>query len=172
MHEVVPLAVDEDDDVGAEEERLPGVPERRMATGLSRKRLALIDAMVFDGLSRKDAAAKIGITDRASRYALGHPLVMSYYRKQLEVLRQSEKPKSVHRLAELRDQKDSQRIAFEAARELGREPVSSPVINLGIGVNVQPGYVINAGGYGADAQRILDASGSVKNVFSDCEVEQ
>jgi hypothetical protein len=82
-----------------------------------RNKLA-IDSMVWDGLKRSDAAEKAGLKDHALYVALTKPHVKAYYLRQLEVLRLSERARSVFRMTELRDQDDNKMVAFNAAKEL------------------------------------------------------
>lgn len=127
----------------------------RLGRGLSTKRVLLVEAMVFEGLSRQDAAKKVSMTDRAARYALNDRAVMVAYRQQLQILRESEKPKSVHRLAALRDQEKSLKVSLEASKFLAADEHSGPTINLGVNVNVQPGYVVDLSRHGEQARQIL-----------------
>jgi hypothetical protein len=62
-----------------------------------------IDRMVWNGDHRGAAATHAGMTDHGVREALRKPHVKAYYREQLEMLRLSERPRNIHRLAEIRD---------------------------------------------------------------------
>lgn len=62
-----------------------------------------LNVMVWEGLSRKDAAIKAGMTDHGLREALRRPHVKAYYLAELEVLRNSERARNIHRLCEIRD---------------------------------------------------------------------
>lgn len=130
----------------------------RLGPGLSSKRILLVEEMIFNGLSRKDAAQKVGMTDRAARYALGDRVVMAAYRNSLQILRESEKPKSIHRLAELRDQNESLKVSLDAAKTLANEDRSGPTVQVGVNVNVQPGYIVNLGKHEEKARQLLEAN--------------
>lgn len=128
----------------------------RLGPGLSSKRILLIEEMIFNGLSRKDAAQKVGMTDRAARYALSDRVVMSAYRNSLQILRESEKPKSIHRLAELRDQSESLKVSLDAAKTLAIEEQRGPTIQLGVNVNVQPGYIVDLSKVAERSRKLLE----------------
>ena len=77
-----------------------------------------IDAMVWEGLKRSEAAAKAGLTDHALYVALTKPHVRSYYLQQLDVLRTSERARNIHTLAEVRDQDSNQMARVAAVKAL------------------------------------------------------
>ena len=52
--------------------------------------ISAVDAMVDEGLTWQDAAAKVGIQTRQLRRWLEKPLVLAFMRKQREMLRESE----------------------------------------------------------------------------------
>lgn len=131
----------------------------RLGKGLSKRRLQLIEEMVFNGLTRQNAAEKIGLSDRGARYALSEPVVMAEYRKSLQVLRESEKPRSIHKLAELRDQNRSLKVSLEASRTLAADAPNGPTINVGLNVNVQPGYICDISQHAVRARQILQENG-------------
>ena len=131
----------------------------RPRSGLSKKRLMLVESMVFSGKNRQEAAAEVGLSDRAARYALSNPAVMKEYRTGLQILRESEKPKSVHRLTELRDQSESLKVALDASKFLASDEPNGPAIHVGLNVNIQPGYVVDISRHAEAARRILRENG-------------
>ena len=58
--------------------------------------------MVWQAKRRADAAKLAGMTDKSLRSALRKAHVMAYYNGELEVLRAGERPRNIHRLAEIR----------------------------------------------------------------------
>jgi hypothetical protein len=66
-----------------------------------------IEAMVWTGARRAQAAEQAGITDHGLRNALNKPHVKQFYLSQLEVLRTSERARNIHRLTEIRDKADN-----------------------------------------------------------------
>ena len=74
--------------------------------------------MVWQGDSRKDAAQKAQMTDHGLREALRKPHVRQFYSRELDVLRTSEKARTISRLAEIRDQDDNRMAAVAAAKAL------------------------------------------------------
>jgi hypothetical protein len=77
-----------------------------------------IEAMVWDGLPRAQAAEKAGISEHGLYKAFRKPPVKAFYLKELEVLRSSERARSLFRMVELREQDDNKMVAFNAAKEL------------------------------------------------------
>jgi hypothetical protein len=98
----------------------------------SRKVKAAIDAMVWKGLSRKEAAEAAGLQEHSLYQALRLPLTLHYLNEQMKVLRRSERSKSVHTIIELRDTSNSDKVKLEAAKMLmdeeGTEALGSAVI--------------------------------------------
>lgn len=82
------------------------------------KNRAAIEAMVWQGLTRKDAAAKAGLKDHALYVALTKPHVKAYYLGQLDVLRTSERARNIHALVEVRDQLDNKMARVQAVKAL------------------------------------------------------
>jgi len=82
------------------------------------KNKAAIDAMVWEGLNRKDAAQKAGLKDHALYVALTKPHVKQYYLAQLDVLRTSERARNIHTLAEVRDQTGNAMARVQAVKAL------------------------------------------------------
>jgi hypothetical protein len=89
--------------------------EPRRVTG---KLKAAIDRLVWFGDKRADAATAAGMTDHGLRSALRKPHVLGYLRNELALLREGERPRSIHRLAELRDQDDNRAAAVKAIQVL------------------------------------------------------
>lgn len=82
------------------------------------KNRAAIDAMVWQGLNRRDAAKTAGLTDHALYTALTKPHVKAYYLSQLDVLRTSERARNIHALVEVRDQLDNKMARVQAVKAL------------------------------------------------------
>jgi hypothetical protein len=90
---------------------LPTVPTRQAAAieGRSRrgtvtgKLKAALDLMVWENLTRKEAAEKAGLADPSLRFAFRKPHVMAYYRAELAALRNNLRAKNVHRLDTIAD---------------------------------------------------------------------
>ena len=126
-----------------------------------RLRAALLD-MVWKGSRRDDAAKANNMSIHGLREALRKPHVKAFYLAELGVLRDSERPKTFHRLCDLRDQDENKNAAVAAAKvleQISDDPrpnatVTTPGVTIRI-VNVSspPAPVdIKA------APRIIDAS--------------
>jgi hypothetical protein len=82
-----------------------------------RLRAALLD-MVWKGSRRDDAAKANNMSIHGLREALRKPHVKQFYLAELGVLRESERPRTFHRLVELRDQNININGAVAAAKVL------------------------------------------------------
>jgi hypothetical protein len=82
-----------------------------------RLRAALLD-MVWKGSRRDDAAKANNMSIHGLREALRKPHVKAFYLAELGVLRESERPRTFHRLTALRDQDENKNAAVAAAKAL------------------------------------------------------
>jgi hypothetical protein len=127
------------------EDRLPtrqaiaarGRSAPRKVTG--RLRAALIE-MVWRGSRRAEAAQVAGMTDHGLREALRKPHVKEFYLAELGALRESERPRTFHRLVELRDQDENRNAAVSAAKVL--EAIPDELRSATGAAAVQPGVSI------------------------------
>ena len=125
-----------------------------------RLRAALLD-MVWKGSRRDDAAKANSMSIHGLREALRKPHVKAFYLAELGVLRESERPKTFHRLCDLRDQDENKNAAVAAAKVLEQisdaevvRPSNSPTPGVTIVIrapveqtirNVTTAKVIDAG---------------------------
>jgi hypothetical protein len=110
----------------------PGKVTGRLRTALT--------AMVWQGARRAEAAKIGGMTDHSLRAALRKPHVKSWYLAELGVLRESERPKTFHRLCDLRDQDENKNAAVAAAKAL--EQISDEQTNRSGAPTPGPGVTI------------------------------
>ena len=89
----------------------------RPANRLTAKVKQAVELMVWHGKPFDEAAAEVGLTTRAMRLALAKPHVMAFYRAEMQVLRSSHEPRSIIRLAEIRDAANNM-PAVQAAKHL------------------------------------------------------
>ena len=112
-----------------------------------------IEAMVWEGASRKEAAERAGLSDHGLRQALRRPHVLAHYRAECEVLRASGRAKRLHRLEELAQQDENRNAAVAAiktAEQLGDEQAATGARRQLPGLIIQ---IVNA----APTPRIIDA---------------
>lgn len=115
-----------------------------------------IDAMVWQGLDYAQAAIQAGLKAHAIRYALNRQSVKAYYQQQLEVLRASHKARSIHTLADVRDQTDNQMARVQAVKAL--EQLDDVQHSQGRNAQSSPGFVIVVQGNATVTQQpIIDA---------------
>ena len=117
--------------IAAQNRSLPG-----RVTG---KLYKAVEAMVWEGASRKQAAKAASLSDHGLRQALRRPHVLAFYLAECEVLRTSGKAKRLHRLEELALQ-DENRNAAVAAIKVAEQIVDDPVKR--VGAVASPGVVI------------------------------
>ena len=79
------------------------VDKRRRKRGLTVAVKTAIDALMYDRCNRAEACERAGITERSLYLALEKPEVAEYFNAALVLLRQGERPRNIHRLAEIRD---------------------------------------------------------------------
>jgi hypothetical protein len=119
-------------------EAIQGRSEPGKVTG---KLKVALDAMVWIGLSRSEAATKAGLSEHSLYNALRKPHVRQHYLNELEVLRTSERAKNIHALADVRDGTNQMArvAAVKALEQLSEETqgrsgtsVSSPGLTIQI----------------------------------------
>jgi hypothetical protein len=78
-----------------------------------------IEAMIWEGLPRKEAAAKAGLADSSLRFALRKAHVLAFHNAELAALRTSLRARNVHRLDTIADNSgnDMARVASIKALE-------------------------------------------------------
>jgi hypothetical protein len=67
-----------------------------------------IELMVWQGMTRREAANAVGLNEKTLYNAFAMPRVKAFYGRLLEALRTSEKAKNIHRLCAIRDAADNQ----------------------------------------------------------------
>lgn len=109
---------------------------------ITRKVAAAIDAMVWAGLIRGEAAKKAGLTEHALYCALRKPHVKAAYLAQCEVLRVSGRAKRLWRLEELAAQDENRNAAVAAIK------VAEQIVDVDAerdGRRFAPGFVVIIG---------------------------
>lgn len=97
---------------------------RQRSPALSSRVKRAVELMIWDGLYVVDAAKQVGLTGYAMRLALAKPPVLAYLKAQQQVLRSSEGPRSIHRLAQIRDAADNMPAVNAAVRLLADDDSS------------------------------------------------
>jgi hypothetical protein len=100
-------------------------------------------SMVWEGLKRPDAAKKAGMSDHGLREALRKPHVKAALTAECQVLRDSHRPRNIHRLAEIRDKADNQPAvqAIKVLEQIGEDQGAR--FNIQLGLEIRAGYVID-----------------------------
>lgn len=119
---------------------ITGKPPRRPEAALTKRIRIAIEAQIFEGLGRKEAAEKAGIAEITLYQALRKPVVLAYWNEQLKVLRESTRARNIQRLEEIRDQNANLNAAVQAVKVLEPETGRGPSISIGL--NVTAGYVM------------------------------
>jgi hypothetical protein len=109
-------------------------PKRKAAAPhrITEKVRIAIDAMVWQGLPRREAAQVAGISEHGLYKAFAKPPVKAAYLAALEVLRTSALARNFHRLEAIAAQDDNPMAAVAAIRQMGkRDELSDPRGNIG-----------------------------------------
>ena len=112
---------------------------------VTRRVRAAINAMVWQGSKRSDAAAASGLTDHSLRAALRRPHVKAAYLAELAVLRNSERARNVHALVRVRDESNNAMARVSAARTLDDLAVAGEGEATGATRRIGPGITIIIG---------------------------
>jgi hypothetical protein len=79
---------------------------------------AAVEAMVWQGLKRDDAAQAVGMKDNSLYVALRKPDVRAFYFSECEVLRMSGHARRIHRLESVVEQDENKMAVVQASRTL------------------------------------------------------
>jgi hypothetical protein len=107
------------------------VDKRRRKRGLTVAIRTAIDAMLYDRCARPEACERAGISERALYLAFEKAEVAVYFNRCLQVLRAGERPRNIHRLAEIRDAANNMPAvqAIKTLEMLDAEAVARPLAN-------------------------------------------
>ncbi len=120
---------------------------------ISRKVRDACRFMVYEGLKRRDAAERVGLTDNALYIAFRKPEVLALQQEMMADLRQSAAARSIARVDRLADEADSEHVRLQANTFLlGIEGVRPAERHVHDHTHrIVPGYVLDPSG--PDLQR-------------------
>ena len=149
--------------------RLQGIAPEDRIPAISPRIQRCIQLMVLDGLPRKQAAAEVGLKDRTMYEHFQKPHVMQVYKRMVQMVRNSEEARSIHVAVGIREnEKASDKSRILAMKYIDGAEARAPVqINVGVGVQVSPGYIVGLGEHVEKARQILQLSGSARDIESD-----
>jgi hypothetical protein len=107
---------------------------------ITRKAKDAVDAMVWLGLPRDEAAKKAGLSDHGLYKALRSPPVKAYYLSECEMLRTSGRARRIHRLEAMLEQSDNKAAVINAA--LALEGMGNDQASVSAQQKQSPGVVI------------------------------
>jgi hypothetical protein len=121
---------------------IEGRSQRLTVTG---KLKIALELMIWEGLSRMEAAAKAGLADNSVRVALKKPHVLRFYGTELAALRTSLRARNTHVLAGISENSENDAARVKAVQVL--EGMSDAVLSGGYTSDGRPraGYVIDIG---------------------------
>lgn len=111
--------------------------------GLNDSATKLVEAMVWRGLTRSDAARELGLTDDYCYRLLRDPQVMAKFREELATLRTAGDARMLRRLEEIAMQDDNLTAAVNAIKAhlaMGSNKENAPAVNVAV---LTPGWVID-----------------------------
>ncbi|WP_143039852.1 hypothetical protein [Bradyrhizobium lablabi] len=115
-------------------------PKEAKIERITNKVRTAIDAMVWEGLPRSEAAVKAEISEHGLYKALCKPPVKAYYAQQCEVLRTSGRARRIHRLEAMLEQNDNKAAVINAA--LALESIGTDQATANTAQSAMPGVVI------------------------------
>jgi hypothetical protein len=104
------------------------------------KLLTALNCMIWEGLTRKRAAERAGMSEHGLWAALRRPHVRQWYLREIDVLRTSERARNIHALIEVRDTADNSMARVSAVKTL--EAISDVEAARGGSATMTPGLVI------------------------------
>ncbi len=113
------------------------------------KQKAVIDAMVFEGKTRAQATEIVGMSDEAMRQALLKPQVLAYLNECQDVLRNSLRPRALHKMGDLLEAK-TESVQFKAAEYLDGMNRGQHTIGATVNVQVNNNTTVESAGYVID----------------------
>jgi hypothetical protein len=96
---------------------IEGRSRRGAVTGKLKLKLAL-EAMIWEGLPRTEAAAKAGMADSSLRFALRKPHVLAHHNAELAALRTSLRARNAHRLNTIAQESPNHMASVAAIKTL------------------------------------------------------
>jgi hypothetical protein len=146
---------------------IEGRSKRLRVTG--KLRIA-IEAMIWEGLPRREAAEKAGLADPSLRFAMRKPHVMAHFNAELANLRTSLRARNLHRLDGIADasKNDMARVAsikaMEQLADVADEhhrhgQTAMPGVRIVIVQRAPEPKVVNSAPISAEFERIIPASG-------------
>lgn len=126
--------------------------KEKKAVKLTPRIKTAVEHMVFEGMTRRDAAQAVGISDEAMRQALLRPSCLTYMNEQIEVLRTGARPQALNAVINLMEKSSSDRVKLDAAKYIDGMDRTVHTVGASTHVNVQvnnnthienPGYVID-----------------------------
>jgi hypothetical protein len=117
--------------------------ERKLT--VTRRVRAAIEAMVWHGAKRAEAATAAKLTDHSLRAALRRPHVKAHYFQELENLKNSERPRSIHALVDVRDTAKNSMARVSASKTLEELSGGGAAnrVKVSVGIYVRAGYILD-----------------------------
>ncbi|WP_407976110.1 hypothetical protein ACJKIH_03030 [Brucella pseudogrignonensis] len=113
------------------------------------KQRIAIEAMVFEGQTRSEAAKTANLSDEAIRSALLKPQVLAYLNECQDVLRNSLRPRALHTMGELLDSKNDS-TKFKAAEYLDGQNRGTHTVGAAVNVQINNNTKVETAGYVID----------------------
>lgn len=140
---------------------------RRIRNRVSPRAEKAIHALVWLGMDRRDAAQYAGLTDHGLYTALRTPHIKAMLLREYEVLRTSERPRAFRQVVTLAHGATSEKVRLDASKYIDSGGKADHGVTVNVGVQVQPGYLVDASPYVQEAHQILNLAGSTRNVLTD-----
>lgn len=123
----------------------------------------VIEAIVFEGMTRAEAAEKAGLPIRSVRSMLCQPKYLKAMQRAMQVRRALEQPRNIQRAVEIRDQDRHLPAAIAAIRFLAGDGERGAPTGNAVTVNVMsPGWIIQP-----PAARVVDHANPLHGLTSE-----
>jgi hypothetical protein len=131
----------------------------------------LCELMTGEGLGLQQCADRMRIKLNTARTYYRLPVFNAYRLQCLAEIRNAEEAKSLHVAIGIRDKSAKKpsaahgRVAIEAMRYIDGEKAGGVTVNVGVGVSVQPGYLVDVTGHQVGAEQILRRARSSRSLL-------
>lgn len=152
----------------------PRVPTYRKPKPALPPRARELAERMAEGATWKEAAAAMGIGHTTARTYRQYPAFKPHYLATLAEMRDGERGRNLKVATVLRDEGAKEasaahrRVAIDAMRFIeDRDGPANVNVNVGLGVNVAPGYIVDVSQYAAQSERILKQARSTGSITDD-----
>ena len=148
-------------------------PSPGAVRGLSPKVAEAVRIMAETGATRAEAAAAVGMKDDSLYRAFRSATVRRHFHQLIDQVREASRPKAVQQLAELSTSAQSEKVRLDASKYLdGAHEQPRQGVTVNVGIQVQPGYIVDVSQHRDRAAEILRQAGSRRSALDADYIEE